>query len=389
MRPFLLAALLTAGCSGNDDTKKTPAGEGSDTGTADTGDPWTGEEGTREADCSGMDPADAAPLGGWISLTFDDGPDPDITPQILAVLRKHEVPATFFMMGEKADDPDSADLVAEIIADPLFEIANHSWDHPNMRSLSDSEARDQIGWTVDTLEAQGGTVEFFRFPYGSADCELVDIVREEYGLHVAGWHIDTADWCYAASGGTCSADDYWRVPAEYQSDMYEWTLDQLGRFDGGVFLYHDVHQFTADEVEAVIVTALAAGYSFTQLNDADAFPNLNAGTPTDFPWVGEACSVANDTCWQIEYLSYCLPTGDPDQPDDAGVCVLDCEQTRCIDRPGSAQLFCSQVPDGAAHCLGVSNGYNESCAAVPGTASTRVEGLDGGTSKVCLPYAWQ
>lgn len=386
MRSILMLSALLAACSGKDDPG--PRGEGSDTGTADTGEPVTGDE-QREVDCSGMDPADAAPLGGWAALTFDDGPDPVVTPQILAVLRKHSVPATFFMMGERADDPDNADLVAEIIADPLFDVANHSWDHPNIRTLSDSEARDQIGWTVDTLEAQGGEVAFFRFPYGSAECHQVDIVREEYGLNVAGWHIDTADWCYAAAGGTCSPEDYWRVPAEYQSNMFDWTLDQLGRFDGGVFLYHDVHQYTADEVEAVIVTALAAGYSFTRLSDADAFPNLNAGTPTDFPWVGEACSTEDDTCWQVEYLSHCVATEDPDQPADAGVCVLDCAETRCIDRPGTAPLVCAEVPGGESRCLGVASGYNEDCAAVPGTEPVRTPLASGGSSRVCLPFAWQ
>ncbi|MFT4977827.1 MAG: peptidoglycan/xylan/chitin deacetylase (PgdA/CDA1 family) [Myxococcota bacterium] len=383
----IAAALLLAGCSGDD---KGPGVDDTDTGTLDTGEPDTivddGLE--RETDCSGMDPSDAAPLGGWAALTFDDGPDPVVTPQILATLRKHQVPATFFMLGVIADDPGNADLIAEIIADPLFEVADHSWDHSNLQNLSLADARDQIGWTVDVLESHGADVEFFRFPYGAADCELVDIVRDEYGLDVAGWHIDTADWCYAVTDGTCSPDDYWRVPSEYQSDMYSWTLDQLATFDGGVFLYHDVHQYTADEVEDIIITAQAAGYTFTHLGDEEAFPRLNSGDPVDLPWVGEACSVSDDTCWQVEYLSYCAPTGDPDQPADAGVCVLDCAETRCIDRPGTAPLFCAQTAPGEGTCLGLESGYNEYCDAVPGTVASRLPGYTGGNGRVCVPAGW-
>lgn len=384
MRSHAAAAILSLmACTGDKSGDEPDIG---DTGE-DTAAPVDTLE--RQAHCSGMDPADLAPLGGWAALTFDDGPDPEVTPQILATLRKYSVPATFFMLGAHVDDPDSADIIAEIIADPLFSVANHSYDHPDFQGLTDGQARAQISDTIDALADHGGEVSFFRFPYGSADCGLTDIVRDEYGLRVAGWHIDTADWCYASTGGTCEPDDYWRIPAAYQSDMYTWTLDQLADFDGGVFLYHDVHQYTADEIEDIILAAQSAGYTFTHLHDDEAFPRLNAGTPYDFPWIGEACSVSSDTCWQIEYLSYCAPTGDPDQPVDAGMCVLDCTESRCIDRAGVAPLTCAEPTAGEGTCLPLYSGYNDYCAAIPGTVDARVGGFEGGSSRVCLPYGWQ
>ena len=78
--------------------------------------------------CSGMDPADPAPMGGRIGLTFDDGPHTTVTPQILATLRAHNAPATFFMLGVQIADPANWSLVEEIRDDPLFTIGNHSWD---------------------------------------------------------------------------------------------------------------------------------------------------------------------------------------------------------------------------------------------------------------------
>ena len=121
---LVLMAILT-GCSGDGDKAAGDDTGGFDT-TDDTGLPLDNLD--RRAHCSGMDPADPAPLGGWAAMTFDDGPDPEITPQILATLRKYNVPATFFVLGTHLDDPDNADLIAEMIADPLFELANHSYD---------------------------------------------------------------------------------------------------------------------------------------------------------------------------------------------------------------------------------------------------------------------
>lgn len=377
---FALLGLLA--CTA--DLPQTDTGE--DTGAPADTEPTLAQ---RQSDCSGMDPADPAPLGGWAALTFDDGPDPVVTPQILDVLRKHNVPATFFVLGTHADNPDNAELMAEIIDDPLFSVANHSWDHPNFQSITLAQAQDQVGDTLDVLNAQGADVALFRFPYGSADCERVDMVRQTFGLHVAGWHIDTADWCYATTGGTCTSDDYWRIPLEYQKDMRGWTLDQLSAFDGGIFLYHDVHQYTADEIEDIIITAQSAGYTFTDVHNTEAFPLLNAGTPHDFPWVGEACSVSNDTCWQIEYLSYCAPTEDPNQPDDAGVCVLDCTDSLCVDRPGTAPLFCAATGPTGGTCLGYASSYNDDCAAIPGTVPTYVAGVNSSRRvDLCLPYGW-
>ncbi len=212
-------------------------------------------------------------------------------------------------------------------------------------------------------------------------------MREEHGLLVAGWHIDTADWCYALGDGTCTSEDYWRIPAGYESDMYGWTLDQLAAFDGGVFLYHDVHQYTADELEEIILTAESAGYTFTHLSDADAFPLLNAGTPYDFPWVGEACAVSEDTCWQVEYLSWCEET----QPaEDMGMCVLDCTTSQCIDRDGAAPLFCAETAPGEGTCLPFASAANGYCDGLPGTVSAHMDAFESSrTGRVCLPESWQ
>lgn len=375
-----LLSLLFVGCGSGG---KRPGGS-DDTGPDDTGPDDTGtpldDYGARW-DCGGMDPADPAPLGGWVALTFDDGPSPDITPQVIEVLGRHEVPATFFYVGSMAADPEVDDLIADVAADPLFDIANHTWSHEDLVYRTASFARDEMEATNEILAEYGVVPKFFRFPYGDATCDAVDFARD-LGMHVTGWHIDNGDWCYAMNDGYCSADDYWRIPYGYEEDMVGLTIDQILESDGGIVLMHDVWQYTADELETLILGLKDAGFRFTSLDDTGVFPRLNADDPYPFPWIGQSCPVSDDPCWQIENFSWCEPTGDPDAGADAGVCVLPCGSAPCFSRDGGPPSQCVNW-EGSSVCLGVSDALNGWCEGVAGTVETEVSGVD-----VCVPYAW-
>lgn len=336
--------------------------------------------------CSGMDPHDTAPLGGRVALTFDDGPHPTVTPQILSTLRKHQIPATFFMLGMQVADPEVEAIVEDIAADPLFSVGNHSWGHPDLALLSLDAARAEIADTNALLATYlGSAPRWFRFPYGDSTCDTADIVREEFGQVPTGWHVDSADWCYA-SGGVCTHGEYWRIPTGHEHDMRGYVLDQVRTFDGGILLLHDIHQFTADQLEPLILDLLADGYEFTTLDDLDAFPRLAADDPYPFPWVGMACDTSDDTCWQVEWNAWCQATGAAGLPPTAGVCVLPCERaSHCIDRDGSAPLSCVDV-GGSGLCLATSGPLNDHCADVPGTVEMHLpKWPSGGSATVCLP----
>ena len=361
---FLLISLLA--CNRADDVvTPLPTGEPSPLPTDDTGEPVVEptpepepEPVPRRWDCAGLDPADPAPLGGRVALTFDDGPHPTVTPQVVATLREENVPATFFMLGGMLEDPSIWPLVDEMVADPLFQLGNHSWSHPQLTSLSTSAMLDEIDDTTDLLETFG-PVDYFRFPYGLSDCSAVDTVRAR-GMHVTGWHVDTVDWCYGADG-ICTGDDYSRIPPEYEQDMLGYTVEQLERFDGGVVLMHDIHGSTASFLPLLITELRARGFTFTSLADLETFPNLNADTPADLPFLGEACDPADDACWQVEYSAYCVPVGDGTN----GVCTLPCEGT-CADRAGAATTFCMETETGAGECVARAHARNDWCAELPG-----------------------
>lgn len=349
------------------------------------------EDAERRWDCSGMDPADPAPLGGRVVLTFDDGPDPVDTPVVLEVLRAHGVPAAFLMLGTSLEDPAVWSIVDDIVADPLFVVGNHTVDHLDLADLDLPSAEAQIVDNADALADFGVAREFFRFPYGDSTCATHDLATG-LGYRVAGWHIDTADWCYAAGGGVCTTDDYWRVPEEYADDMLGLSLEQIHRFDGGVVLFHDIHAFTAEHLEEFVTTLLDEGYTFAALDDEGVLPNLNAGTPADLPYLGERCSLADDRCWQVEHAAWCEPT-DPGDPDsDDGICTLPCEGY-CLDRDGAATTFCAAT-GGAGQCVARVDPRNDDCAALPGTVVADFErfvgssGVEAAVAAVCAPVGW-
>jgi peptidoglycan/xylan/chitin deacetylase (PgdA/CDA1 family) len=392
---WLLAAL--AGCRRDEEPTTDTVDTDLPTHPADTDEPDDTDEPVdpngpeRRYDCSGMDPADPAPLGGWIALTFDDGPDPLDTPVILEVLRAYDVPATFMMLGEQVSNPEVWPLVEEIVADPLFEVGNHSWSHTDLADASLATVEAEMDETADLLETFGVPRDHFRFPYGDSTCTTHDMATDR-GYRVTGWHIDTADWCYASGDGICLNEDYWRVPVAYEADMIGLSMEQIRRFDGGIVLFHDIHTWTAEQLGPFIEAALAEGFRFTTITDTEVFPNLVAGTPADLPYLGERCDTTDDLCWQVEHDAWCEPVapGDPDNTD--GICTLPCEGL-CLDRAGAAVTFCAETA-GTGQCVGQSASQNGFCADLPGTDETDLprfvgtSGVSDGTATVCAPAHW-
>ena len=121
-------------------------------------------------------------------LTFDDGPNPRWTPEILNVLARHGAHATFFALGQEA--AKYPELVRDILAQG-HNIGHHSWDHPLMAGMDHDALMEQI-WRTD--EALGGDVSaFLRPPYGVIDDASRALV-EELGLRIVLWDIDPRDW---------------------------------------------------------------------------------------------------------------------------------------------------------------------------------------------------
>lgn len=126
-----------------------------------------------------------------IALTFDDGPYPPHTSEILAILQKYGVKATFFCIGQSI--VAHPDIVKEAYAAGHL-IANHSWSHANMSALSSSRIISEITWTSEAIEQIIGVKpRFFRPPYGAFNSQVLK-QADRLGLTTVIWDVRATDW---------------------------------------------------------------------------------------------------------------------------------------------------------------------------------------------------
>lgn len=152
-----------------------------------------------------VDTLAAYPLGSWrstlsgvdVALTFDDGPEPDLTPRLLDLLDEYGAKCTFFMLVNQARTyPELAGLVAH----RGHEVALHGQDHRRLTQLSHREARRYLTAARKELEdIVGVPVALYRPPYGSQSVPSYLAARRA-GLSVVVWSADAADWVDRSSG---------------------------------------------------------------------------------------------------------------------------------------------------------------------------------------------
>ncbi|BBC38376.1 hypothetical protein SGFS_096700 [Streptomyces graminofaciens] len=129
--------------------------------------------------------------GRTMVLTFDDGPDPRYTPDILSILRRYDVRAMFFVCGEMA--VAGKDLLRQM-ADDGHVVGNHTWSHPLLTRLSRSAIRSEMERTCEVIEeAYGEPPQWFRAPYGAWNRATFKL-GAELGMEPLAWTLDTLDW---------------------------------------------------------------------------------------------------------------------------------------------------------------------------------------------------
>ncbi len=128
---------------------------------------------------------------GYVALTYDDGPNPGNTPALLNALRAAGVRATMFNTGQNAAANPA--LVASQASAGMW-IANHSYTHPHMLTLSTAAMSSELSRTQTAIQnAGGGTPRLFRPPYGETNATL-ESVASGLGLRTIIWDVDSQDW---------------------------------------------------------------------------------------------------------------------------------------------------------------------------------------------------
>jgi peptidoglycan-N-acetylglucosamine deacetylase len=135
-----------------------------------------------------------------LAITFDDGPNPTMTPKLLDLLERHKARATFFVIGEFARH--HPELLRETVARGHV-IGNHTDSHPNLFWSSASQTRDELRRCHDAItSALNAPPRFFRPPFGWRNPWLAAAARDLH-LQVVTWTLLPGDW-YAP-------DDQWLV----------------------------------------------------------------------------------------------------------------------------------------------------------------------------------
>lgn len=208
-----------------------------------------------------------------VVLSFDDGPHREYTDEIVAILKRYDVPATFFEVGRnlgKLDADGKVELaplasVSRELMEQGYTVGNHSLTHAQLSKETGAALRSQILDTDRMLRAvDAKRAPLFRFPYGARNAEGMQILGEA-GLKSVMWNVDSLDW----------ADP---VP----ESIVQRVLEQVGREQRGILLFHDIHERTVKALPQILDRLSADGYQFAAWNGRDfsvARAAANAAAP--------------------------------------------------------------------------------------------------------------
>ncbi|KQY22036.1 acetylated xylan deacetylase [Cellulomonas sp. Root485] len=141
-------------------------------------------------------PTSSSCSAGYVGLTFDDGPNTGTTNQLVSTLRNAGATATVFPTGSNASSNAS---LMQAYKNAGLQIGNHSWDHPHLVNMSQSDIQSQLSRTQTAIQQTAGvTPTLFRPPYGETNQTLKN-VESSLGLREIIWDIDSNDWNNASA----------------------------------------------------------------------------------------------------------------------------------------------------------------------------------------------
>ncbi|MBQ7838928.1 MAG: polysaccharide deacetylase family protein [Lachnospiraceae bacterium] len=179
---------------------------------------------------------------GKIALTFDDGPHPFYTQQLLEGLAERGVKATFFVTGEHAElHPD----VIRQMNEEGHLIGNHTYSHLQLTAGNREEFKQQLIQTNEVLERiTGEEIQYVRPPYGSWDKAL----EGELNMFPVMWDVDPLDWC--STNVSC---------------ITEKVVDKVQEND--IILMHDYYDTSVTAALKIVDELLAEGYTFVTVEE--------------------------------------------------------------------------------------------------------------------------
>lgn len=167
-----------------------------------------------------------------ILLTFDDGPSPDTTPEVLDTLSEHGIKAVFFVVGQRLEEPGGRELMMRAYEEGHV-IGNHTYSHPSLTKCSPDRIREEMHKTQELIGECRSDLLLCRAPYGAINPQVSKVLQDEGYLNLH-WNVDTLDW-------------------QKKSDAWvDHSMDQIEAREDSLVLMHDVHPTTASRVGDLI-----------------------------------------------------------------------------------------------------------------------------------------
>lgn len=177
-----------------------------------------------------------------IALTFDDGPSSTCTKRLLEGLKKRNVKATFFVLGEKVEE--NPELVREIVGDGHL-IGNHTYSHTELNKLSEKKAKEELTRASNAIFKETGRYpEYMRPPYGECTKKLEDSVD----MILVRWSIDPRDW-----------------EIQNTDKIVRKVVTQAGEND--IILLHDCYDTSVDAALEIVDILKDEGFEFVTVDE--------------------------------------------------------------------------------------------------------------------------
>lgn len=202
-------------------------------------------------------------------LTFDDGPHPRYTDQVLKILQKYKLQAVFFEVGKNLGTVDAKEQVklsptasaAYRVVEAGSALGNHSYSHPVLPKLAPEAATEELESTNKLLKCiLQKEPALFRPPYGASNDAIRSLAKNDQ-MRTMIWNIDSLDWADPVPSSVTQ-----RVVGE---------IDKLGR---GIILFHDIHKVAIDVLPELIESLQAKGYQFASWNADGVSTSANRGS---------------------------------------------------------------------------------------------------------------
>jgi peptidoglycan/xylan/chitin deacetylase (PgdA/CDA1 family)/tetratricopeptide (TPR) repeat protein len=234
-----------------------------------------------------------------VALTFDDGPHPRYTDQVLEILKKYGLHAVFFQVGKNlgtVSDKNGVTLgptsaASYRILESGSTLGNHSYSHPVLPKL-DEAARDKEIESTNALLTYivKSPPILFRPPYGAANAQILGKIQAD-NMKTVIWNVDSEDWADPVPNSVAH-----RVITEVETQHR------------GIILFHDIHKVGLEALPAVIETLQADGYQFVTWNGTAFAPPSTRGEPTAVATASPATQPYHDSWAAIigidEYVSW-------------------------------------------------------------------------------------